>query len=191
MSITGNLFGGNSDPDDPEDKIERDEQKVVKHLENIDRRLNQILQDEEDLIESIDEGGNKRRIKTQLSNIEIALEQDMQNEESSIADQIDGLRQEERRMNEERLMEDNLVEPHRELLNLLESIIPELHDEVQRLEELVMAGNKHIRSGEIDYNEAHKKLQEHVRKDQNEALDLKNKIEKAAELEKKIVEEHS
>jgi hypothetical protein len=178
---------GSDSPDDPEEKIERDEQKVVKHLENIDRRLNQILQDEKDLMKQLEEGGNERRLKTQLSNIEIALQEDIQEGESSIADEVQALREEEEKF----AKQGRISEDHQQMLELLGEIVPELHDEEQRIQELVQTGNKFIRSQELDHQKAAKAMEEHVKKDQEEALDLKNKIEKAEELEKNIVEHNS
>jgi DNA repair exonuclease SbcCD ATPase subunit len=179
------LFGS-SEPETPEEKLEKDEKKVVKRLKKLDDRLNEIFGYEKQLISALEDRKNESYVEEQLTNIEILLQDDIESGEKSLADEIQQLRDEEEKL----AQQTDKTQAHGQLLNLVGETVTELHDEEQRLQELVQEGNKVIRSSEIDYENALSEMQQHIKADQKEAEDLQNKIHEAAKLERKIMEDN-
>lgn len=183
MSILGESSSGDGSP---ERRIEKEEQTIVKQLKQVDNQLKQILNDEERLLGALEDQKRKDIIDQHLKDIEIALEEDIEGEESTLEGEIRKLRGEEEKM----AKEGNLTDDHKALLDLLGQIINELSDEQRRLEDLAQKGREVVRGRNIDYSKALNELRKHTKADEEEVLDLQNRIHEAAKLERKIMDNH-
>ena len=182
----GILSSSDSGNQSTEEKIESEEQQIIKHMEKVNNKLGEALVAEENLINALEGDGSRDLISQRLSDLEIYLEKDIDPKVETINSEINSMESLENKVDEK----GRLTEDHRELVEFLEQIRDEIIDEEQKLAELAEKANKLIRESEISNDDVLKKLRPIAVTEEKESKDIHSKLEQAEEMEKQIVRNH-
>lgn len=178
------LLGGDSSGENigPEKEIERMETEVIKELEDLQESMEEMFDAESRLVEGLEEGLPKDRIKERLSSIKIFIQEDISPEENDLEEKIRELEKKEARLKKK----GELREGHRELLEVIEDAVSKVRDERKRLRDVVEKSENLLSGEDFSHTEVLGELEDEVQTEGREAKVLEEEISEIEDRERSI-----